>query len=985
MTAKNHKHNPIYAAFVFGLIFSFLGSCLYMPQAYADGWALPHMPTPGVLLRVSPPFTPAYLRGITIHPENPLNFDFIIDKGDSDLTNEQKQVQYKNLIKYFLASLAVPNEEQWVNLSPYEKDRIISSDFGKTEMGRDLLAQDYILKQMTASLIYPEDQLGKKFWDKVYTKAYQQYGTTNVPVNTFNKVWIVPDDALVYEKGNSAFVIKDHLKVMLEEDYLSLKNHTAISTPRPDQEKEVNKIGSQVVREIVLPALENEVNEGKNFAMLRQVFSGMVLAAWFKQTLRQSLLGQVYVNKTKIKGVDQDPRTNEAIYRQYLKAYKKGVYNYIKEDTDKFNNESIPRKYFAGGVENDFTPQHPVRTTNNLKDFQAAMTSQGGEDAANQRLDIADVNLDNVAASTISSPVNSQPLLLGGISGQMRMMLATNLPLSLGLEHFQRFLEQLPPQMTADQLLKVDISNVLLTSGTTELADGVASVEEQGLPTGENKDLAMSALSTAKKELAYVKKSLNRNKQGLAAALVVGLASLALVNVLGLKPTPGLDRTQYLLAQLIIGMLVIGPVLPSGVIVQRFSNFINRYRNLDAAMSLKTTLVAAAGVVAMGTAAVVATRNNGVDNNKVISSPRATMLFQTLTVQRAVVDGVAYTKRNNDSWVRESDGTQMPNDFDPNKPIVVKHVSNLGPGGAFMMMQSIRVLRTKVDGINYTKRNNDSWVRESDGKQMSKSFDPAMNGANIKTSILKAMLPVFALAAITSSAAAQQGQSTITINVDGVQYVKHDSGSWMMQQNGRLYAEPKGFRPTGQQENKLRQWINQLRHTSAGTQIKLNGVSLTKAQAINKITAQLNKLLSDPIGAGGIMKAPAKETTTEKATITTNGHTEVYIRTNKGPWIRQSDHHKMPKNFDPHRLFSFNTHGTGLVAALNGRMGRPTDVGGIDLNAANMKLLIKRDGKGMILPISQAILNRIKINGLVPVILSIRPAADTPLMSELQG
>jgi len=34
-------------------------------------------------------------------------------------------------------------------------------------MGRDMLAQDYILKQLTASLIYPEKNLGKAFWDEI--------------------------------------------------------------------------------------------------------------------------------------------------------------------------------------------------------------------------------------------------------------------------------------------------------------------------------------------------------------------------------------------------------------------------------------------------------------------------------------------------------------------------------------------------------------------------------------------------------------------------------------------------------------------------------------------------------------------------------------------------------------------------------------------------------------------------------------------------
>jgi Fe-S cluster biosynthesis and repair protein YggX len=45
-------------------------------------------------------------------------------------------------------------------------------------MGRDLLAEDYLLKQITSSLIYPEDGLGKKFWDKVYERAWNEYHTT---------------------------------------------------------------------------------------------------------------------------------------------------------------------------------------------------------------------------------------------------------------------------------------------------------------------------------------------------------------------------------------------------------------------------------------------------------------------------------------------------------------------------------------------------------------------------------------------------------------------------------------------------------------------------------------------------------------------------------------------------------------------------------------------------------------------------------------
>ena len=218
---------------ILNILVAFIGSSIQAP-VFAQIDPVPFMPQPGVVVHLSPEFTPAFLKGIVIHPEDPLKFDFIIYKGDKLLTDAQKKEEYTKLTKYFLASLAIPDDDQWVNLSPYEKDRIIKDDFGKTEMGRDFLAQDYMLKQITASLIYPEENLGKKFWDKVYAKAQEQYGTTNIPVNTFNKVWIVPDNALIYEKGNTAYVLKNHLKVMLEEDYLSLqKQHSGIQA-KPD-------------------------------------------------------------------------------------------------------------------------------------------------------------------------------------------------------------------------------------------------------------------------------------------------------------------------------------------------------------------------------------------------------------------------------------------------------------------------------------------------------------------------------------------------------------------------------------------------------------------------------------------------------------------------------------------------------------------------------------------------------------------------------
>ena len=201
----------------------FLTSLGPLPKAHAD--SVLGLPAPGTMVNLSPAYEPALIKGLTVHKDNPFLFDFIVDTGNSGLAGDALKKEADRLIKYFFACLTIPEKDLWVNLSPYEKDRMIPQALGQTALGRDLLAQDYILKQLTASLIYPEKDLGKAFWDRVYAKARQMYGTTQIPVNTFNKVWIVADKATVYEHGQTAFVVSGHLKVMLEEDYLALQKH----------------------------------------------------------------------------------------------------------------------------------------------------------------------------------------------------------------------------------------------------------------------------------------------------------------------------------------------------------------------------------------------------------------------------------------------------------------------------------------------------------------------------------------------------------------------------------------------------------------------------------------------------------------------------------------------------------------------------------------------------------------------------------------
>lgn len=331
--------------------------------------ALPIFKGPGVMMTLSNVYQPVMLSGLVIDPQHPFDLDFIVDPGDTQLENDAFSQEAQRLIRFFLTALTVPEKEQWVNLSPYESDRIIPQQLGFTEFGRQMLAQDYLLKQLTASLMNPDEKSGQVFWDQVRKQIQERYGETDIPADTFNKVWIVPDSARIVEQGQKVFIVDNHLRVMLEEDYQALRqagqahkvNGLPMESRIPGSFENMApvygraEVVSEIVREVIIPELEREVNQGAHFAPLRQLFNSMLLATWFKVTLRESILGQGYANQNKISGTgEQDPSYPQRIYEQYLNAYTDGVVDMIREEYDPVRQQIIPRKYFSGGVHNSY-------------------------------------------------------------------------------------------------------------------------------------------------------------------------------------------------------------------------------------------------------------------------------------------------------------------------------------------------------------------------------------------------------------------------------------------------------------------------------------------------------------------------------------------------------------------------------------------------------------------------------------------------------
>lgn len=337
--------------------------CFYAVLSFAANAIFPSglraaeitLPNPAQFVNLSSAYSFPVLKGLKFDPQNPIEMEFVIDTADQKNISREEAAK---LVRYFLAGLTIPAKDIWVNMSPYEKDKIIPAVLAETDLGKDLLGQDYILKQISSSLTYPESDIGKDFWIKTYGAVAEVAHTAKIPVNTFNKIWIVPDEAAVYEGANMAIVTKAKLKTMLDEDYLALSNNVSgIQQKKKNMQEDliekINKVSSAVMREVILPKINREVNSGRNFAALRQIYHSLILAIWFKQKFQDSLY-QYYINQGKIKGIDlTDKDAKEKIYNLYVEAFKKGIYNYIRAEKEfVVSGSRIKRQYFSGGISN---------------------------------------------------------------------------------------------------------------------------------------------------------------------------------------------------------------------------------------------------------------------------------------------------------------------------------------------------------------------------------------------------------------------------------------------------------------------------------------------------------------------------------------------------------------------------------------------------------------------------------------------------------
>ena len=292
-------------------------------------------------------FRPLHLRYLQYDSLNN-NFKVLLDKGDSkSLKNQEIESTTKDLLDYFFTGIDLPNDTFWVNLRPDSPDNIIDPLLAKTEVGRILLEADLQLKKDTALATSPQTPEGREYWNKLYQKAEELYGTQNITIPTLTRPWIVPDEVIIRESLDSAYVYKATLKVMLEQDYL--KGNTTYSF-KDERAKELNEYSSQLIRETILPKLIKDVNNAKRYAPLRQVYYSLILAQWFKaRNQRKDNQYSRIINRGDLSNLQsKTPYSVDTYFAAYKENFSKGEYNVQEPVYTPYGQ--IIRRYFSGGI-----------------------------------------------------------------------------------------------------------------------------------------------------------------------------------------------------------------------------------------------------------------------------------------------------------------------------------------------------------------------------------------------------------------------------------------------------------------------------------------------------------------------------------------------------------------------------------------------------------------------------------------------------------
>lgn len=186
------------------------------------------------------------------------------------VSNDMTKEDFTLSVEYFLAALTIPSKDLWVNLQLGQRNKVSSYYLGKTELGKTMLKQDYLLKVATATTTYEETPTGKAYWKAINTKGR----------GGILRTCIIPGDIEIVDDNSSMRINTAILDVEIEALFANGEYY------------------EEIVEQTILPEIKRYVRDDIHFAPIRQAYRAVICAIWFKNKYSGSVY-QYYINQDK--------------------------------------------------------------------------------------------------------------------------------------------------------------------------------------------------------------------------------------------------------------------------------------------------------------------------------------------------------------------------------------------------------------------------------------------------------------------------------------------------------------------------------------------------------------------------------------------------------------------------------------------------------------------------------------------------------------
>lgn len=261
--------------------------------------------------------------------------------GISTYKKSYLEAETRRLTQFFLTGLNSPPGDLWVNLSVREPDRIAGASLHGTEAGRIMLEADIQLKKDFSGLLSPYTSRGSNFWVRVRMKADELFGEGQAGIPLEIRLWIEPEEVVIKESGESAFIEKASLKVSCEPVFEQGTDERIVI---------LGRYAGALLRPLLDEELKNRVNTSGSYSRLRQVFYSLVLAQWFKQRSPSGAVYDELAARGVLAGLLSGERwSGQDYFKQYRRLTRKNAAGFSSVSF-RSTGDICVRTYFSGGI-----------------------------------------------------------------------------------------------------------------------------------------------------------------------------------------------------------------------------------------------------------------------------------------------------------------------------------------------------------------------------------------------------------------------------------------------------------------------------------------------------------------------------------------------------------------------------------------------------------------------------------------------------------